>query len=90
MLLWNGPSIECSVTFGREGVSVERNERIPGVVPFEGVVQSEQCREVSCVRDESCPYWILLVLASDKGPLSLSYLASARQPALVPDSLRRR
>lgn len=45
------------MTGGGEGVGVEGDEGIFGVLGFEGGVEGEEAGEVICVRYEGCPYW---------------------------------
>ena len=41
--------------FGGEGVGVECDERVLGLLLFEGIVEGEQAGEVLCVCYEGCP-----------------------------------
>lgn len=55
-LLGNLTDVKSAMTFWRECVGVEGNERVFGAMLLERIVKSEQAREVSCVCDKSCPY----------------------------------
>jgi hypothetical protein len=48
------------VTFCGKGISVECDEGVLGAGFFEGVVECEETREVFCVRDEGCPYYVVV------------------------------
>ena len=48
--------IESFVAFGREGVSVEGDERVFRAMLLEAVVEGEEAGEVGCVRNEGRPY----------------------------------
>ena len=49
-------NVESFVPFFWEAVRVERYQRVAGAVLFEGKVQCEQARQISCIRDECRPY----------------------------------
>lgn len=55
-LLGNPTDVKSAMTFRKECVGVEGNERVFGAMLLERVVESEQAREVSCVCYKSCPY----------------------------------
>ena len=44
------------MTFWRKRVGVEGYKRVFGTVFLERVIETEEPREVRCIRDEGCPY----------------------------------
>lgn len=57
MLLGNFADLKSTMTFGWKGVGIEGNERVFRAMLFERVVKGKEAGEVSCICDESCPYW---------------------------------
>lgn len=58
MLLGNTTNVKSSMSLRREGVSVERDERVGGVVFLERVVEREQAGQVLRISDQSRPHWM--------------------------------
>lgn len=56
MFLGDVANVESPVAFFWEAVGVERYQGVAGVVLFEGKVQCEQARQISCIGDECRPY----------------------------------
>lgn len=49
--------VEGGEALGGEGICIEGDERVGGLVLLERVVQGDEAREIGCVCDEGGPDW---------------------------------